>query len=579
MANPQPTETSHQHPNKNNNASTDQDAAQKTKSEEHIVTGLRLAFIMAAILSAMFLVSLDRTIIATAVPAISDQFYAIDDIGWYASAYLVTSSATQLLWGHIYTFYSTKTLFLTAVIVFEAGSALCGGAPSSNAFIVGRAIAGIGSAGIFNGATVIVSQILPLHKRPMFIGLMGSTFGVSSIIGPLLGGAFTDRVTWRWCFYIKWAIYPDRTTTMVMLILPSSSLPIGCVSLIVIVLCLRAPPRSTTATFKRQFIRLDPLGTILFLPGVVCFLLALQWGGATYSWSNKRIIALLVLAGVLLVAFGAVQSWRREDATIPPRIIKQRSIAAGAVYTSCLSGAMISMLYTLPLWFQGVKGTSAVQSGLDNIPMVLSLVVASILSGAAITRLGHYVPFMFMASTLMATGAGLITTFTVDTRHPAWIGYQVLFGLGLGCGMQQPAMAAQTVLDQADVSIGIAIMFLFQSLGGAIWVSVSQNLFTNYLASALPGISGINVAAVLSSGATQLAQTVPPDKLSAVLTVYNAALHRAFILPVALACFMVVPALGMEWRNVKRESEKRKEEARQKDNHSEKTEKREISDV
>lgn len=291
--------------------------------------------------------------------------------------------------------------------------------------------------------------------------------------------------------------------------------------------------------------------------------MALQWGGTTYEWSNSRIIALLVLAGVLLIAFSAVQVWRKEDATIPPRIIKQRSIAFGALYTSCLAGAMISMLYTLPLWFQGVKGTSAVQSGIDNIPMVLALVVASIMSGATITNTGHYVPFMFVAVILTAVGSGMITTFKVDTGHSAWIGYQVLFGLGLGSGMQQPSMAAQTVLDQADVSIGIALMFLFQSLGGAIWVSVSQNLYTNYLASALPTISDIDTTAILNAGATGLVDMVPADKLSAVKAVYNMALHRAFFVPVAMSCVMVLPALGMEWKNVKKESEKRKSEGLQ----------------
>jgi hypothetical protein len=338
------------------------------------------------------------------------------------------------------------------------------------------------------------------------------------------------------------------------------SLPIGGITLLIVALFLNTPPRSTTATLKRQLIRLDPLGTVLFLPGVICLLLALQWGGSTYSWNSARIILLFVLAGVLLIAFALVQIWRREDATIPPRIIKQRSVAFGAVYTSFLYGAMISMLYTLPLWFQGVKGTSAVQSGIDSIPMVVSLVVASILSGATISRTGHYVPIMFVATMLMATGSGMISTFKVDTGHSAWIGYQVLFGLGLGSGMQQPTMAAQTVLDPADVAIGVALMFFFQSMGGAIWVAVSQNLYTNYLTQMLPSISSIDPSAILKSGATGLADMVPGDKLGAVLVVYNAALHRAFILPVALSCALVLPALGMEWRNVKKESERREKE-------------------
>ncbi|KAJ5112729.1 major facilitator superfamily domain-containing protein [Penicillium argentinense] len=520
-----------------NQLHTKQEAEVPTEPQEQNITGMRLALIIAAIISAIFLVALDRTIIATAVPKISDQFHAISDISWYASSYLLTSSATQLLWGRLYTFYSTKILFLAAVVVFEVGSAVCGAAPTSKAFIIGRAIAGIGSAGIQNGSTVIITQVLPLHKRPLFIGLMGSTFGISAIIGPLLGGAFTDQVTWRWCFYIN--------------------LPIGGLTLLIIFFFLRALSVSSTATLKRQLIRLDPLGTVLFLPGVICFLLALQWAGTTYSWDNGRIIALFVLAGVLLITFWIIQIWRKEDATIPPRIIKQRSIACGAAYTSCIYGSMVAMLYALPLWFQGVKNTSAVQSGIDNIPMVLALVVASIICGKAIAGIGHYVPFMFVAAALMAVGAGLITTFKVDTGHAAWIGYQVLFGLGLGCGMQQPMMAAQTVLAQADVSIGVALMFLFQSLGGAIWVTVSQNLYTNYLVKMLPGVSGIDSSTILRAGATGLQDTVPKDKLDAVLLVYNAALHRAFFVPVALACVTILPALGMEWRNIKNESEKR----------------------
>ncbi|RSM01416.1 hypothetical protein CDV31_011349 [Fusarium ambrosium] len=500
-------------------------------NDQAFISGGKLALILAALYATMFLVALDRTIIGTAVPRISTEFHALDDISWYASAYLITSSATQLLWGRIYTFYSTKLIFIAAVVIFEVGSALCGAAPNSTAFIIGRAIAGMGSAGIFSGSSVILTQILPLEKRPMYIGMMGSIFGVASIVGPLMGGAFTDNVTWRWCFYIN--------------------LPIGGAVLAVLFLFLHVPQVTNTETLKRQFIRMDPIGTVLFLPGIVCLILALQWGGASYPWSDGRIIALFIVAGVLLLAFMGVQIWRQEDATTPPRIVSQRSVACGIVYAMCIGGGMISLLYTLPIWFQAIKGTSAIQSGIDTIPLVLSLVVGAIMSGAIITRTGYYVPWMFVAAVLTSVGSGLMTTFKTNTSHSAWIGYQVLFGLGLGTGMQQPSMAAQTVLSQSDVSIGISLMFFSQSLGGAIFICIGQSIFVNYLSNGLRVVSGVNTRAILEVGATALSDLVPSDKLHEVLVVYNDALQKAFIVVVAVSAFMVVPALGMEWRTVK----------------------------
>ncbi|KAJ5002298.1 Efflux pump aflT, partial [Colletotrichum sp. SAR 10_99] len=212
---------------------------------------------------ALFLVALDRTIIATAIPRITDEFGSLGDIGWYGSAYMLTTAASQLVFGRVYKFYNLRWVFLGSIFVFEIGSLLCGVAPNSATLIAGRAIAGVGSAGIFTGAMMVMIPMVPLHKRPMFQGIFGMVFGLASVIGPLIGGGFTGTVTWRWCFYMN--------------------LPIGGAALVYLFFMLKAPkqqPREP-ATLTQHILRLDPLGTFFFLPSIVALLLALEWGGAT----------------------------------------------------------------------------------------------------------------------------------------------------------------------------------------------------------------------------------------------------------------------------------------------------------
>ncbi|KAI4160065.1 MAG: hypothetical protein LQ342_006015 [Letrouitia transgressa] len=307
------------------------------------------------------------------------------------------------------------------------------------------------------------------------------------------------------------------------------------------------------SSLKEQFIQLDPIGTLFFLPGLVCLLLALQWGGAEYSWDNGRIIALLVLAGILLIGFIAVQIWKQEESTVPPRIAKQRSIAAGMLWMFCVASAMLIYVYYLPIWFRAIKHVSAVKSGIMMLPFILSLVVASISSGVLVKKIGYYTPFMLSSAVIMSIGAGLITTFRVDTGHAKWIGYQVIFGFGMGQGMQQASLAAQTVLSKKDVSIGVSLMFFCQGLGGSVFLSVAQNVFNSRLISGLASIPGSDARAVVKAGATELRDLVAPESLRAVLAAYNKALTDVFEIALALACFSLVAALVTEWRSVKKD--------------------------
>ncbi|PQE29452.1 hypothetical protein CJF32_00003198 [Rutstroemia sp. NJR-2017a WRK4] len=451
----------------------------------------KLSVIMLSLYLCMFLVALfstvnflsfiadteiqqDRTILGTAIPTITNDFHSIRDVGWYASAYLLTSCATQLIFGKIYQFYVCKWVLLTAIGIFEVGesdtvdsptgasanSAICGSAPNSISFILGRAI---GSAGIFNGVLLIMMANVPLRKRPVFMGLFGGAFAVANACGPLLGGVFTTKVYWRWCFYIN--------------------LPIGALVVSVLLITIDASGRVNTDSFRQQLKKFDRLGTLVFVPGIVCLCLALQWGGNTYSWANARIITLLTLGSILLIIFMIIQFHAGENATVPIRIIKQRSIAAGVWFSFFNPGAMFILIYYLPIWFQAIKGLDAINSGL---------------------------------------------------------------------GMQQSNLAAQTCLSRENVSTGMALMFFSQGLGGVVFITIAQVVFSHSLVVRLSylDIPLLTPDVILHAGVTELRRLVSEEYIPDVLEAYNLAIMATFMVATAAACFTSFAAAGMEFINI-----------------------------
>lgn len=299
----------------------------------------------------------------------------------------------------------------------------------------------------------------------------------------------------------------------------------------------------------------DPVGTAIFLPCVVCVLLALQWGGTTYPWDDGRIIALFVLFGVLLAAFVAVQFYMGEDATVPARIAAQRSVWSSGFYSACVGASFFTMVYYLPIWFQAIRGASATSSGIDTLPMMIATTVGNILGGAFVSFTGYYTPMMYALPPVASVGAGLMTTWTVDVPAGRWIGYQILYGLGLGLGMQQSMVAAQASLPLADTAIGTSLMMFGQMFGGSLFVSVAENVFSNKLLQGLAAVRdlGMTPQDVVNAGATELRDLFGDDPalLAEVKFEYNAAVVWTFKTALIMTCLSAVGVVFVEWRSVK----------------------------
>ncbi|KAL7941085.1 major facilitator superfamily domain-containing protein [Trichoderma barbatum] len=508
--------------------------AETATSPPPLPTGPRLVLIVFFACIALLLQALDTTIVSTAIPAISDQFKTTQDVGWYGSAYFLTMCAFQIFWGRLYTFYDLKTMYIAAIAIFELGSLLCAVAPTSAAFIVGRAFAGVGAGGVFTGSFVTIAFSVPLVKRPMYASYLGTVYGLASVLGPPIGGAFTTHLSWRGCFYLN--------------------LPLGAIVVAGLIPFFRSPQaaaRLASLPPKEKLKRMDPIGTVILVSAITCLLLALQWGGEKYPWSNGRIIALFVLFGVAFAAWVSWQIYLGPVATIPKNIIAQRSMAFVSLYSFLQGGVNFGILYYAPLWFQAVRGHNAVRSGLDILVFIAGMTVTMMATGYVLTKGGYSAPFMILCVVMVSVGCGLLTTWTPDVSNAKIYGYLTLYGLGQGFGWQQSILIAQTVLPAADIPTGTSLTTVCKLLGGTIFVSVSQNLFNNKLHDlVVQRLPQLNPDILRTTGAADLRSTLDADLIPVVVSCYNDALKVVWWLLLALSAASLIGAIGVEWRSV-----------------------------
>lgn len=364
----------------------------------------------------------------------------------------MTFGGFQSSWGKAFKYFSLKWTFLFAIFIFELGSLICGVAPNPIALIIGRAIAGIGGAGMAGGAFTIVGFSAEPKKRPLFLGLVGVTYGMSAVIGPLLGGAFTDRVSWRWCFYIN--------------------LPIGGLAAALIIFFFRNPEAAklVEATWKEKLLQMDFIGVALVMSLIICFTLALQYGGQTKAWSSSEVIGLFVGFILILITLVIWEFFQDERAMIVPRLIKQRIIWTGAVFQLFFAGAYFILLYYLPIYFQSIDNTSAIGSGVRNLPMVISVSIAGLAGGAAVSVTGYATPFSVASSALATVGTGLLYTLDIGTSPGKWIGYQIIAGFFFSFPFMNSMNIVQANSKPEDMASATSIVFcklLLEYLGTA----------------------------------------------------------------------------------------------------------------
>jgi EmrB/QacA subfamily drug resistance transporter len=418
---------------------------------------IRLVF--GGLMLGMLLAALDQTIVATALPTIVGDLGGLNHLSWVVTAYLLASTVSTPLWGKLGDLYGRKSFFQAAIVIFLIGSALSGLSQNLNELIAFRALQGLGAGGLIVGAQAIIGDIVPPRDRGRYTGLIGAVFAVSSVAGPLLGGFFTDGPGWRWVFYIN--------------------LPIGAIALVVVAAVLHA--KVTT----RVEHKIDYLGASILSGAVVALILMLTWGGTTYAWASATIIGLGLAMLVLFAIFIAVE--RRASEPIVPLHLFTNKVFRIAFATGAIVGfAMFGALTFLPLFLQVVHGASATSSGLQLVPIMVSVLVMAIASGRRISATGTYRRFPIAGTAMVTLALFLLSHLSVNTPFWQTAIYMVVLGAGLGLTMQVLLLAAQNSVPYAQLGVATSIATFSRSVGGSIGVAVFGTVFNNRLAANLP---------------------------------------------------------------------------------------------
>ncbi|MFG2947343.1 MDR family MFS transporter [Streptomyces adustus] len=494
----------------------DEHARTGDAAQQHVSGNILVS--IGALLLGMFLAALDQTIVSTALPTIVSDLGGLEHLSWVVTAYLLASTAATPLWGKLGDQYGRKRLFQTAIVIFLIGSALCGMAQNMPELIGFRALQGLGGGGLMVLSMAIVGDIVPPRDRGRYQGLFGAVFGATSVLGPLLGGVFTEHLSWRWVFYVN--------------------LPVGVVALAVIATVLHIPRRSTPHV-------IDYLGTFLIATVATCLVLVASLGGTTWAWASPQIIGLLVVGVVLAVAFVLVEQ-RAAEPVLPLKLFGIRTFTLAAVISFIVGFAMFGAMTYLPTFLQVVHHISPTVSGLYMLPMVIGMLLSSTLSGQIVSRTGRWKVFPVAGTGVTTIGLLLLHQLDENSSTAEMSVYFFVFGLGLGLVMQVLVLIVQNAVPYEDLGVATSGATFFRSIGASFGVAIFGSIFAGRLADKLAdAFRGAHLPPGLSANSLQAdprgIAALPAPLRPAALHAFASSITDVFLYaaPVALLGFVL----------------------------------------
>ncbi|RAL01132.1 MDR family MFS transporter [Aspergillus ibericus CBS 121593] len=413
----------------------------------------------------MLLAALDFNIVATAVPIISSEFNAYNNSSWLGTGFLVTFALVLPIYSKLGDIFGRRSMFMVGTIIFILGSGLCGGSKSMDMLIWSRVIQGIGGGGIYGLVNVIVTDIVPLRDVGKYVSFAGLVWAIADVAGPLLGGAFSQYVTWRWCFYLNLCISP--------------------ISLLITFFFLRIPSPKVD---KERIKNFDILGAITLIGGTVCLLLAISWGGNTFAWSDPRVIGCFVGGFALLVIFVVWEHWAK-DPLLPPVFLRSRAIIA-IFFAEFFYGAnLLGMMYYVPEFFQLVYGDSATISGVALLPMMLGLAIGNPIAGWVTSKYGLSLANAWVGSVLVVLISGLLTRWNAGTSRAEAIVELIIIGIGQGAVMEGLLVGSQFSVEPMHIGLITGLVIFTQTVGDIFGIAIFAAVYQNELRANLGKLS------------------------------------------------------------------------------------------